>query len=397
MNPSIPSNEGMGEKYRLALRAEAETKEREELLWELVEYRYNLQKLVDELWGLKELPGKSQLHAMFYERLTKERGYRAHLARNMYKKAGKIVEQAIKNGAKHVPILKRLTAEFDTQDARVDLKRGEVKVIFKSKGKWFTLRLKHRKEYIMKFQKYKWKEVFVSYRDGKFYVSIVFEVRYKPFTPQGVIGLDINLVKLVYYDGRKVRRVDTPFVKALSLRAKAEEIQRKYPKRWRYNERILKRMKELHRKAKNVVIDWSRKFAKKLVLFALKKKYAVALEELTGLIEEMNETSKKTRWKLSSLDYRILQNAIVTKAIEYNVPLYFVDPRGTSKLCYRCGNKLVFYGRLGICPRCGFIADRDKNAAMNIHKRMWGSLGSLPNAPAMKDEARQSRGIKMRG
>jgi len=77
MNPFIPSEEGMGEKYRLALRAEVETKEREELLWELIEYRYNMQKLVDELWDLKDVPGKSQLHAMFYDRLAEERGYRA--------------------------------------------------------------------------------------------------------------------------------------------------------------------------------------------------------------------------------------------------------------------------------------------------------------------------------
>ena len=121
----------------------------------------------------------------------------------MYIKAGKIVKEVIKNGASHVPILKRLTAEFDNQDARVDLKRGEVRVIFKSKGIWFTLRLKHRKEYIKKFQKYKWKEVYVSYRDGKFYVSIVFEVEYKPYFPLGAIRLDVNLVKLVFYDGEK--------------------------------------------------------------------------------------------------------------------------------------------------------------------------------------------------
>ena len=397
MNPFIPSNEGMGEKYRLALKAEAETKEREELLWELIEYRYNMQKLVDELWGLKEVPGKSQLHAMFYARLTKEKGYRAHVARNMYKKAGKIVKEAIKNRAKHVPILKRLTAEFDTSDTRVDLKRGEVRVIFKSKGKWFLLKLKHRKEYIEKFQKYKWKEVFVSYRDGKFYVSIVFEVEYKPYTPQGVIALDINLRKLVFYDGRKVRRVNSPFIKALSLRAKAEEIQRKYPKRWRYNKRILNRIRELHRRAKNILIDGSRKFAKRLVSLALKKKYAIALEELTGLVEELRSLDKENRWKTMHLDYHTLQNAIITKAIDYNIPLYFVNPKGTSKLCYRCGTELVFHGRLGICPRCGFIADRDKNAALNIRKRMWGSLGSLLNAPAVKDENRRSRGRKMRG
>ena len=60
MNPLIPSEEGMGEKrrkkaYRLALRAEVEVSNREELLWELIEYRYNLQKLVDELWSLREV------------------------------------------------------------------------------------------------------------------------------------------------------------------------------------------------------------------------------------------------------------------------------------------------------------------------------------------------------
>ena len=375
MNPFIPSNEGMGEKYRLALRAEAETKDREELLWELVEYRYNLQKLVDELWGLKEIPGVGQLHAMFYDRLTRQQGYRAHVTRIMYNKAASLVDSARESEAKHKPILKRLTAEFDNQDARVSLKRREVRVIFKSRGKWFTLRLKHRKEYISKFQKYKWKEVFVSYRNGRFYVSIVFEVEYKPYTPLGVIGLDVNLRKLVYYDGRKVRREDTPFVKALSLRAKAEEIQRKYPKRWRYNKRILNRVRSLHREAKNIVIDGSRKFAKGLVLFALKKKYAITLEELTDLIEELRSMSKQNRWKTMHLDYRILQNAIITKAIEYNVPIYFIDPRGTSKLCYRCGAELIYEGRLGICPKCGFIVDRDKNAAMNIRKRMWGSVG----------------------
>ena len=334
---------------------------------------------------------------MFYNRLAKQQGYRAHVARNMHQRAGEIVKEAIKNEASHVPIMKRLTAEFDNQDARVDLKRAEVKVIFKSKGKWFLLKLKHKKEYIKKFQKCKWKEVFVSYRNGKFYVSVVFEVEYKPYFPQGAIGLDVNLVKLVYYDGKKVRREDAPFVKALSLRARAEEIQRKYPKRWRHNKRILKRVKSLHQRAKNIVIDGSRKFAKELVLFSLKKKYAISLEELTGLIEELRNMNKQNRWKTMLLDYRTLQNAIITKAIEYNVPIYFMDPRGTSKLCYRCGSELVFYGRLGICPRCGFIVDRDKNASMNIYKRMWESLGSLLNAPAVKDEARRSRGRKMRG
>ena len=62
-----------------------------------------------------------------------------------------------------MPILKRLTTEFDTQNTRVDLKREEVRVIFKSsKDEWFTLKLRHRKEYIKKFQNYRWKGSFVK-------------------------------------------------------------------------------------------------------------------------------------------------------------------------------------------------------------------------------------------
>jgi len=249
----------------------------------------------------------------------------------------------------------------------------------------------------MKFQKYKWKEVFVSYRDGKFYVSIVFEVKYEPYFPQGIIGLDVNLRQLVYYDGKKVRRADTPFIKAQTIRKKAEKIQQRYPRMWRYNKRLTEKVKKYHRRAKNIVVDGTRKFAKEFVLFAERKKYAISIEELTGLIEELRSLDKENRWKTMHLDYRTLQNAIITKAIEYNVPIMKIDPRGTSKLCYRCGTELKFQGRLGICPKCGFVADRDKNASLNIYKRMWGSLGSLLKAPAVKDEVRRSRGRRMRG
>jgi len=111
MNPCIPSKKGMGEKCRLALKAEAEVQDGEELLWELIEYRYNMQKMVDELWEMKDVPGRGQLHLMFNEWLTKECHYRGQVARNMYNRAGKIVvKSALKSGARHTPILKRLIA-----------------------------------------------------------------------------------------------------------------------------------------------------------------------------------------------------------------------------------------------------------------------------------------------
>lgn len=48
-----------------------------------------------------------------------------------------------------------------------------------------------------------------------------------------------------------------------------------------------------------------------------------------------------------------------------------VDPRNTSQLCSNCGEvvKKQLKDREHHCPCCGFVADRDENAAVNILKR----------------------------
>ncbi len=45
------------------------------------------------------------------------------------------------------------------------------------------------------------------------------------------------------------------FVETLSLKIHAEKLQKKYPRMWRYNERILDRIKKLHKRSRNIVVD----------------------------------------------------------------------------------------------------------------------------------------------
>ncbi|OYT48088.1 MAG: transposase, partial [Desulfurococcales archaeon ex4484_42] len=73
--------------------------------------------------------------------------------------------------------------------------------------------------------------------------------------------------------------------------------------------------------------------------------------------------------RLSRFAYCKLQLAIVTKAIEYNIPVIYVDPRGTSTLCPKCRAKLSYTHGLAICEKCGFMADRDTVGTMNVHLR----------------------------
>jgi putative transposase len=54
----------------------------------------------------------------------------------------------------------------------------------------------------------------------------------------------------------------------------------------------------------------------------------------------------------------------------YGVPVIAVDPKYTSQNCSKCGEKVVktLSTRTHKCPKCGYHADRDENAALNILK-----------------------------
>ena len=85
--------------------------------------------------------------------------------------------------------------------------------------------------------------------------------------------------------------MDTRFMEALLLKIHAERIQKKYPRMWRYNERILNRIRGLHRRSRNIVVDWCRKFAKYVVLKTRRTRSAIVLEDLEKL---RFNTSKKS-------------------------------------------------------------------------------------------------------
>jgi len=56
--------------------------------------------------------------------------------------------------------------------------------------------------------------------------------------------------------------------------------------------------------------------------------------------------------------------------VVYGVPVIPVNPSYTSQDCSNCGQKVVktLSTRTHKCPHCGYIADRDENAAINILK-----------------------------
>ncbi len=367
-----------GEKT-LALRARAILVEGDlyELFSELWLARKEMQRIINALWELDKLPTVSQAHQMFYRSL-REKGFRAHQAKQLYKYALSLVKAARKNSGSK-PTLKKLSVRLDRYDASIDFNAWTVTI--KLRDRVFRLKLLHRRSCLEKFRGRKWYEVIVKWLPGaKVEVVIPFRFDYHPYTPRRVLALDLNLKTLTLYDGRRVRRIKTRYLEALKLKHLAEKVQKRHPYSWRRNERLLRLAGSLHRRSARIVLDRSRKVAKYLVLKAQKMRAAIAVEELDKMWQNASQKSSTLADKLSRFAYKKLLQAIEAKAVEYNVPIAYVDPRNTSRTCPRCGAQLRYHHRLAVCPRCGFVADRDTVGAMNIWLRAVRALAPSPGS-----------------
>ena len=62
----------------------------------------------------------------------------------------------------------------------------------------------------------------------------------------------------------------------------------------------------------------------------------------------------------------------------YGVPVIAVEAAYTSQNCSNCGEKVIktLSTRTHECPHCGYAADRDQNAAINILKSALKQLSN---------------------
>jgi IS605 OrfB family transposase len=203
----------------------------------------------------------------------------------------------------------------------------------------------------------------------------------KPYQPRDVIAVDANERKIVYGDHVINEEKDTEIDEAHRWEKLAEDLQKKYSSprypAWRRRREILNRIRSYHRKARNILEDWARKTSLKIVRFAKRLGYAVAREDLTGLINSLRKIENKDhRIKLIIMGYSRLGRWIDWQAEKQGVPLAIVNPNGTSSECPKCDSKLEENGYRRLrCPQCDFEADRDVIGKLNIRKRALKILG----------------------
>ena len=321
----------------------------------------------------------NRAHRLLYEDLKERYGLPARVAQDCYREAIAIAKSWLRNPRRgSTPTVKGLS---------VRLTHG---LSYRVYGDHVELLGDYRLRVIgwdRRDDNFPGRDTKLMFRDGEFTLYVTKRVpRPTKYAPKGVLAVDINEKQIVVGNSRVEIRVETPIERALHYRRLAERLQEKYSSTrymaWRRRSGVRRRIRRFYRKARNIIEDWARKTAHTIISLARQGQLAVAREDLTGLVESLRKLPKENRVALIALGYRRLAFWIDWQAEKNGVPLFVVDPTGTSSTCPRCGAELMEVGHRRLrCPKCGFEADRDTIAILNIERRALSQMGGTLTSP----------------
>ncbi len=96
----------------------------------------------------------------------------------------------------------------------------------------------------------------------------------------------------------------------------------------------------------------------------------ICVEDLNIKYLKEHGTSRGLRRSIHSASWGRFYSHLSYKAESAGTNFIQIDPRDTTQLCANCGSIVTkdLSVRVHDCPYCGFVADRDYNAAVNIHR-----------------------------
>jgi IS605 OrfB family transposase len=342
------------------------------------------------LYWLKEKrinPNKSNIlsivHKELYKELKKEFNFPPRVAQDCNRNAISIYKGWYNNPNKGrfprifkptVWLTPKLSYTIDFKKMFVKISKiGELKILGYPRN---------YKEYLS----WKMKESRLVFNNGKAFLKITFEKFMQKIEPKESVAVDINMKTIVIgKDDNNYVKVPTRINEIHHYKSLAENLQRKYPKRWYRNKNIKRRIISFHIKAKNIANDFAKKVGKKVVDEAIKMNAnEIVLENLKNMIKYVKKLHKELRDKLYSMQYRRIQYWIDWQAKKHDLLIKYVSTFYSSIKCPKCNNIMKEISYRWYKCNCGYENDRDIIAIMNLNGR--GSL-SLSTAPQMTDVA----------
>ena len=223
--------------------------------------------------------------------------------------------------------------------------------------------------------------------------------------PNTVMGVDINFDNITYTivdtNENLVSMGTIPFnglKRALGHRIVAENIQRKYPREWRYVKGVREAIRRHGGRARNILTDSCHYISRKIVEIAKEYNALIVLENLNKLRNKTNSS----RWfnkKLSLWAYHRIQSYIHYKTLTEGLLVIYADPRNTSRTS-PLGDELEFINYRWVKLACGIITTRDVITSWNLALRGLKSLTrdvghrGLMDAPKAPNQMQAQGGMR---
>lgn len=222
---------------------------------------------------------------------------------------------------------------------------------------------------------------------GKWFLACVCDVPDpSEIDVEGVLGVDFGVVNLAFdsegrpYTGTEIERVRQKFSRRRAgLQAKGTKAAKR-------------RLKKLSGKEARFRKHTSHCISKEIVATAERHRFAIAVEELTGIRKRVR-ARKSQRNRLHGWAFAQLRQFVAYKAKMAGIPMVAIDPRNTSRTCPCCGviDKASRKSQAEFsCTSCGYEAAADYVAARNIRAAGAACNPALCSALGLPAKRRKS-------
>jgi putative transposase len=180
------------------------------------------------------------------------------------------------------------------------------------------------------------------------------------------VGIDVGLTSFaVDSDGTAI---ENPRFFEQS-KEKIKKLQRSLSRKKRFSKNWMKVKAKLE-KVYDHITNQKRDFLHKLSRRYVDTYATVCVEDLNIKYLKEKGKSRGLRRSIHDASWGRFFSYLAYKAESAGTNFIQVDPRDTTQMCSNCGSivKKTLSVRVHECPYCGFVADRDYNAAVNIHR-----------------------------
>jgi putative transposase len=205
-------------------------------------------------------------------------------------------------------------------------------------------------------------------RPSGWYLQCVCAVEPKPLSENGkAVGLDMGITYLVADSEGVTTENPRAYKHSLSRLAKAQQTLSKRIKGSRRRRKATRNVARIHEKIANQRKDALHKVSRTYV----NQYQTIVIEDLQPANMVKNHPLAQA---ISDSSWGMLRQYLTYKAEEAGREIEAVPAHFTSQKCSRCGEYVQksLSVRTHICPSCGFVADRDVNAAINILQARTG-------------------------